>query len=185
MAKVKCKWAGDVNDEYCKECDGLNMMVDGEQIACTECAGYEAGEEVVETKKEEPVKDAINPPVEDVKEEPKKEDKPKAKKTTKKATSKKEVENTTPETQKALKSQNTSSESYSSEIKGVGVLELSYTSGITVQKNDTYYKFNASEKWALDLSVINTTEKLEDVREKLWAKLNAEVDKQVEEVFNS
>ena len=45
----KCKWAGDVNDEYCKGCDGITMGVDGNSISCTECAGYEAsGDEVSE-----------------------------------------------------------------------------------------------------------------------------------------
>ena len=43
----KCKWAGDVNDEYCKGCDGITMDVDGNSISCTECAGYEESEEDV------------------------------------------------------------------------------------------------------------------------------------------
>ena len=43
----KCKWAGDVNDEYCKGCDGITMEVDGNSIPCTECAGYEASEDEV------------------------------------------------------------------------------------------------------------------------------------------
>ena len=43
-----CKWAGDVNDEYCKGCDGINMIVDDKSVPCTECAGYEEGEEVTE-----------------------------------------------------------------------------------------------------------------------------------------
>ena len=45
----KCKWAGDVNDEYCKGCDGITMEVDGNSIPCTECAGYEEDDEDVES----------------------------------------------------------------------------------------------------------------------------------------
>ena len=43
MSKI-CKYAGDPTDEYCKNCDGCTMEVDGNSIPCTECAGYEAGE---------------------------------------------------------------------------------------------------------------------------------------------
>ena len=55
----RCKWAGDVNDEYCKGCDGITMEVDGNSISCTECAGYEESDEDVEStaeKTEENVK---------------------------------------------------------------------------------------------------------------------------------
>ena len=51
----KCKWAGDVNDEYCKGCDGITMEVDGNSISCTECAGYEEGDESTAEKTEEPM----------------------------------------------------------------------------------------------------------------------------------
>ena len=57
----KCKWAGDVNDEYCKGCDGITMDVDGNSIPCTECAGYEESDEDVEStteKTEEPMTDS-------------------------------------------------------------------------------------------------------------------------------
>ena len=30
---MKCKWAGDQNDEYCKNCDGGTMKVDGNSIS--------------------------------------------------------------------------------------------------------------------------------------------------------
>ena len=46
---TKCKWAGDPNDEYCKNCDGVTMEVDGNSISCAECAGYEAGTEEVDS----------------------------------------------------------------------------------------------------------------------------------------
>ena len=37
----KCKYAGDKDDNYCKDCDGIEMLVEGNKISCTECAGYE------------------------------------------------------------------------------------------------------------------------------------------------
>lgn len=45
---IKCKWAGDKADEFCKDCNGCTMLVNGDSVSCTECGGYEAGEEVVQ-----------------------------------------------------------------------------------------------------------------------------------------
>ena len=59
MSKI-CKYAGDPADEYCKNCDGITMEVDNKKIDCTECAGYEAGEEETDTNEE-----IMNPPVEE------------------------------------------------------------------------------------------------------------------------
>ena len=173
----KCKWAGDAGDEYCKDCNGCEMMVDGVSVSCSECAGYEEGTEDIQEKvvEEEP----MNPPVEEEPEEkPKKSTKNKEKKEkTSKTTSKKEnVENAT-----KIEQESTASEV----IDGVNVLSLCYMSGCTIQKGESYFKFNAQEEWKLDLNIINTAEKIEEVREKLWAKLNSEVDKQVEDVLNS
>ena len=56
----KCKWAGDMSDEYCKSCNGITMEVDGNSISCEKCAGYEAGKEETDTNE-----DIMNPPAED------------------------------------------------------------------------------------------------------------------------
>lgn len=188
----KCKWAGDAGDEYCKDCNGIDMIVDGNSISCTECAGYEEGEEVVEeTKQEESVEEEttnppqMNPPKQ---EEPKKEEAPKdaPKKSTKNKEKKEKTSKTTSKKENVENDVKIEQESTASEvIDGVNVLSLCYMSGCTVQKGESYFKFNAQEEWKLDINIINTTEKIEEVREKLWAKLNAEVDKQVEDVLNS
>lgn len=40
---IKCRFAGDPNDEYCKECDGLHVEEDGQTyIAADVCQAYEA-----------------------------------------------------------------------------------------------------------------------------------------------
>ena len=66
---VRCKYAGDPEDEYCKSCDGIKMIVDGKECSCSECAGYEAGEDVKEEepaeKKDEDAADADLPFVEE------------------------------------------------------------------------------------------------------------------------
>lgn len=42
---IKCRFAGDPNDEYCKECDGLHVEEDGQTyIAADVCQAYEAAE---------------------------------------------------------------------------------------------------------------------------------------------
>ena len=54
----KCKWSGDKDDVYCSNCNGVTMEVDGKEISCEECNGYEKGSEEVETEtKEEKVMD--------------------------------------------------------------------------------------------------------------------------------
>ena len=66
------------------------------------------------------------------------------------------------------------------EVKNdIKVTSIRYTSGATVKKGDNYFKFIAEEEW--DVSRI---EDVQEAREKLWAKLNAEVDSQIEELNN-
>ena len=190
----KCKWAGDVNDEYCKGCDGITMDVDGNSISCTECAGYEEGEESTVEQTEEPMSKPIQDKIE--------EDLPfsdvenvtnDVEETTQISTKAKKTNNNTPKEEKCEnKSKNKANnkavivedESKEKEvtttIEGeIKVTALRYTSGATVKKGDNYFKFIAEEEW--DVSRI---EDVQEAREKLWAKLNAEVDSQIEELNN-
>ena len=180
---MKCKWAGDPNDEYCKNCDGVTMEVDDFSISCTECAGYEAGTEDVDStpdKVEEslPVEEEKNDSLENNEkpiENPPKSDKP---------------NNNTHKEEKPLKSKNNKATKVKEEKKAiekttkdengqVKVVSMRYTSGATIKRNDNYFKFVAEEEW--DVSQVNN---VDDVREQLWAKLNGEVDKQIEELQN-
>lgn len=185
----KCKWAGDPADEYCKSCDGCKMIVDNVETDCTNCAGYEAGEEEVETTNSEENTETAEPimdePVTSTKNEEKTDEKPnKSKKTsnnTEKAKKpKNEVENkaTTSKTDVVkVSEEHNCIENVSAD--GIRVTSLRYTSGATVKKGDNYFKFIAEEEW--DVSRI---EDVQEAREKLWAKLNAEVDSQIEELNN-
>ena len=188
----KCKWAGDVNDEYCKGCDGITMEVDGNSISCTECAGYEESDEDVEStaeKTEEPMPKPIPDKIE--------EDLPfsdienvtnDVEETTQISTKAKKTNNNTPKEEKCEnKSKNkvntvtkVAEETKETEVKNdIKVTSIRYTSGATVKKGDNYFKFIAEEEW--DVSRI---EDVQEAREKLWAKLNAEVDSQIEELNN-
>ena len=188
----KCKWAGDVNDEYCKGCDGITMEVDGNSIPCTECAGYEESDEDVEStaeKTEEPMPKPIPDKIE--------EDLPfsdvenvtnDVEETTQISTKAKKTNNNTPKKEKCEnKSKNkvntvtkVAEETKETEVKNdIKVTSIRYTSGATVKKGDNYFKFIAEEEW--DVSRI---EDVQEAREKLWAKLNAEVDSQIEELNN-
>lgn len=189
----KCKWAGDVNDEYCKGCDGINMMVDDKSVPCTECAGYEEGEEVVE----ETTNNNFMPEPEE--ELPFKEEKKTVKdkeKNTQKSTETKKSNNNPKNKEKAENDVKNASTSVKKEVTKVSeekksvettknvneeikVTSLRYTSGATIKKGDNYFKFIAEEEW--DVSGI---EDVQEAREKLWAKLNAEVDSQIEELNN-
>ena len=190
----KCKWAGDVNDEYCKGCDGITMQVDGNSISCKECAGYEEGEESTVEQTEEPMPKPISDKIE--------EDLPfsdvenvtnDVEETTQISTKDKKTNNNTPKEEKCEnesknKANNkpviVSNENKETEVTNtiegeIKVTALRYTSGATVKKGDNYFKFIAEEEW--DVSRI---EDVQEAREKLWAKLNAEVDSQIEELNN-
>ena len=194
ISMKKCKWAGDVNDEYCKGCDGITMQVDGNSISCTECAGYEEGEETTVEKTEEPMSKPIPDKIE--------EDLPfsdvenvtnDVEETTQISTKDKKTNNNTPNEEKCeneaknkannkpviVSNENKETE-VTTTIEGeIKVTALRYTSGATVKKGDNYFKFIAEEEW--DVSRI---EDVQEAREKLWAKLNAEVDSQIEELNN-
>ena len=190
----KCKWAGDVNDEYCKGCDGITMQVDGNSISCTECAGYEEGEESTVEQTEEsmpkPIPDKIEEdmPFSDVENvtndvEETTQISTKDKKTNNNTSNEEKCENEAKNkaNNKPVIVEDESKETeVTTTIEGeIKVTALRYTSGATVKKGDNYFKFIAEEEW--DVSRI---EDVQEAREKLWAKLNAEVDSQIEELNN-
>lgn len=187
MSKI-CKYAGDPTDEYCKDCDGITMEVDDKKIACTECAGYEAGEDEADTNE-----DVMNPPIEETEDVSVEETTNNVEKSVEEA-SKTEKSNNNTATNKNVKSASKNKETINKkEDKAVKVKEekkavettndikvvsMRYTSGATVKKGDNYFKFIAEEEW----DVSQTEQNIDDVREQLWAKLNCEVDKQIEEL---
>lgn len=171
-----CKYAFDKEDEYCATCDGVQMEVDGNLIPCDQCAGYEEGtEEAVD--KEEAVETVTNdeyieeenisePEPENVEiEEEQKEEKK----------SKKQTINKTPKKKKdvveTIKDKKVN-------VEGANVTSIRFTSGATVKKGDNYFKFVAEKE--LDLSFYDG--KIEDAEEQLWADLNSQIDKQVEDL---
>lgn len=185
----KCKWAGDPADEYCKSCDGCKMIVDNVETECTNCAGYEAGEEEVETTNSENVKDTAEP----IMDEPVTSTKNDEKTDEKTAKPKKTSNNTSKAKATKIEDKNKATNNKTDVVKvseehnftenvsadGIRVTSIRYTSGATVKKGDNYFKFIAEEEW--DVSRI---EDVQEAREKLWAKLNAEVDSQIEELNN-
>ena len=167
---------------------------DGNSISCKECAGYEEGDETTAEKTEEPMPKPIPDKIE--------EDLPfsdvenvtnDVEETTQISTKDKKTNNNTPKEEKCEneaknKANNkaviVADESKDTEVTNtiegeIKVTALRYTSGATVKKGDNYFKFIAEEEW--DVSRI---EDVQEAREKLWAKLNAEVDSQIEELNN-
>ena len=195
----KCKWSGDKDDVYCANCNGVTMEVDGKEISCEECNGYEKGSEEVETEtKEEKVMEEQKEPeketpkddfTEDMN-EPEHDTAAERTETVQKQTEKTNPTNNTSNDKKAKESGNKKVERVNEEKKAVEkttkdengkvkVVSMRYTSGATIKRNDNYFKFVAEEEW--DVSQVNN---VDDVREQLWAKLNGEVDKQIEELQN-
>lgn len=178
-----CKYAGDPADTYCKNCNGIDMMVDGKSISCEKCNGYEPGPDEVMNTPVEPVEEC--PFEEDTKNNEKTAEKPaKPVKPNNNTTKAKTTENGAKNTTTNSKSEviKTGEASKSTEINdGIKVTALRYTSSATVKRGDNYFKFTAEEEW--DVSGVKANE-LDDTREQLWAKLNSEVDKQIEELQN-
>lgn len=191
----KCKWAGDQGDEYCKSCDGVTMDVDGKSIPCDQCAGYEAGTDDVAS--EEIMPEPIEEKTEDKSTETNVENVTKNKQNSPQNSKKTEkTNNNTPNEEKGENEEKTKETSNEDKIVKIAdekntqekvskddgeikVTSLRYTSGATIKKGDNYFKFIAEEEW--DVSRI---ENVQEAREKLWAKLNAEVDSQIEELNN-
>ncbi len=187
MSKI-CKYAGDPTDEYCKNCDGITMEVDDKKIACTECAGYEAGEDEANTNEE-----VMNPPIEETEDASVEETTNNEEKSVKE-TSKTKKSNNNTANNKNVKSTSKNKETINKKedkavkvkeekkavetANGIKVVSMRYTSGATVKKGDNYFKFIAEEEW----DVSQTEQNIDDIREQLWAKLNAEVDAQIEEL---
>lgn len=173
MSKI-CKYAGDPTDEYCKNCNGITMEVDGNSIPCTECAGYEAGKEETEDASVEETTNSVEKSVEETSKTEKSNNNTANNKNVKSASKNKETINKKEDKAVKVKEEKKAVET-SNDIK---VVSMRYTSGATVKKGDNYFKFIAEEEW----DVSQTKQKIEDVREQLWAKLNCEVDKQIEEL---
>lgn len=188
----RCKYAGDKDDEYCRNCDGLNMEVDDKSIPCTECAGYEKGEEVNEGVSEKAdetkIDETMNPPFDETLDN--------TSNSHDKASKGSKVNKCTPKPKKdendvnnkvtecnekvsKVKEDKKAEEKTVKEDDMIKVVSMRYTSGATIKKGDNYFKFVAEEEW--DVSRI---EDVQEAREKLWAKLNAEVDSQIEELNN-
>lgn len=192
----KCKWAGDQGDEYCKSCDGITMDVDGKSIPCDQCAGYEAGTDDVVS--EEIMPEPVEEKTEDKSTETNVENVTKNKQNSPQNSTKTEkTNNNTPNEEKGgnkEKTKGTSNEDnvvkiadekniqekVSKDDGEIKVTSLRYTSGATIKKGDNYFKFIAEEEW--DVSQVSTMN--DDIREMLWAKLNAQVDAQIEELKN-
>ena len=187
----KCKWAGDMSDEYCKSCNGITMEVDGNSISCAECAGYEAGEEETDTNEEvmnSPTEETENASVDDTTTNNKEKSAEKTSKTEKSNNSIANNKNvkSVPKNKETINKKEDKAVKVKEEKKAVEttndikVVSMRYTSGATIKKGDNYFKFVAEEEW----DVSQTKQDIEDVREQLWAKLNGEVDSQIEELNN-
>jgi uncharacterized phage infection (PIP) family protein YhgE len=199
MADViaKCQYAGDPNDEYCKFCNGVTMLVDGTELSCTECTAYSpVSEEEIPNKVDEPL--PANDPTDD-----KEEDASETSQVAQNDVSDVETEDSASEVTETTTSETTDAPEHTDakvsydklekEEKllpdGVTVQALRYMSGCTLIKTEpngkeSYYKFSAEEEWAVDEATGSDTEKMDSIREALWDKLNFEIDSQIEELFD-
>ena len=195
---MKCKWAGDQGDEYCRSCNGIDMMVDDKTLSCSECAGYEPGTKEAESTGESAMNEPDEKTVDEKQEETNVENVTNNKqKSTQKAKETEKTNNNTPKQEKVKNEEKTKETTNKDEVVKVAeeknvqetmstndgeikVTSLRYTSGATIKKGDNYFKFVVEEEW--DVSQVANMN--DDIREMLWAKLNAQVDSQIEELKN-
>lgn len=175
-----CKYAFDKEDEYCATCDGVQMEVDGNLIPCDQCAGYEEGTEDANVEEATPIvpdaeecveDEAPTVALENAKTDLETTKKSKTTNTMKKKTTGENSNEKTKEVVETIKDKKVN-------VEGAKVTSIRFTSGATVKKGDNYFKFVAEKE--LDLS--SYYGKVEDVEEQLWADLNAQIDKQVEDL---
>lgn len=175
-----CKYAFDKEDEYCATCDGVKMEVDGNLIPCDQCAGYEGGQEDANVEEETPIVpdaeecaegEAPTVALENAKTDLETAKKSKTTNNTKKKTTSENSNEKTKEVVETIKDKKVN-------IEGAKVTSIRFTSGATVKKGDNYFKFVAEKE--LDLSSYDGN--IEDAEEQLWADLNSQIDKQVEDL---
>lgn len=155
---VKCKWAGDPEDTYCKDCNGCEIMVDGVSHPATSCKGYQSDEEQVQ----EPVEEGSN-----------NVDAPTTNENTPNSNENVKDEQTPIKEEKSLKNENTQPRGYTSELR--------FMSGGSVERNGMWYKFECSETRVLEPNL--TEEQVVEEREKLWTMVNNEIDRQIEDIL--
>lgn len=195
MKIYPCKYAFDKEDEYCCSCNGVKLVVGEAESVATRCHGYEAdtNKNMVETDMEE-----IKKKIDEVIEEPEKDNKerkppePYVRKEDREETENTDfpldeelpfdVEEKTTDTEivKNTTNDNTSIIEENKNNEGV-TTKLIFMSGATISRDNgnTFYKFECTEE-----RIVTPDMNVADEREKLWATINSEIDKQIEDVFS-
>lgn len=179
----KCKYAGDPNDACCAECNGVDFVDLDENneeitVSCEECGGYEPGEEsvgAVDTSAnvaEEPVETAPEPDVpKEVldmpwKTNPTESDEPVTDTPTTAETETYDLDTT------AVHEIKTNTSCSCGDKCGCHVenIEISAGTGISIELNGVWYKFDYSEK-----RTVNPNEDINAQRKDLWDTIFNEV----------
>lgn len=193
MEIKKCQYAHDPSDTECANCNGLSIEFNGETYPATRCKGYiadmkakfesvnitqESTKEIIENvvddmpevkqmpKAEYPINEDDLPfdmPYDDMKKEEKSEPKPPIP----------EPKPPVPYERKC--------EKVETPINNEGITtRITFKSGATISFNDNtlYYKFECTEE-----RIITEDMDVKVEREKLWATVNDEIDKQLQEVI--
>lgn len=202
---IPCKYAYDESDPYCKDCNGMQIDVDGALVPATECGGYSPIEETVNDVVDEVVNDetVVSTPISDppVNEDPKANttkpakgnDAPKPDLTAKTTFNEKMPEKQ-PKPKKIIPAKEilekddvqevvlTPPQNIDTQSKTV---EINCESGLTIEIKDRYgnsrwYKVGYSEK-----QLISIYDDVEEARRLLWQTVNREVDNQIDDILQS
>lgn len=178
----KCKYAGDPNDACCAECNGIDFVDLDENnkeitVSCEECGGYEPGEEsvgastapanVVEEPNEAPVDADVPKEVLDM---PWKTNPTESSEPVLDTTHETETYDTDTSVQNAVGTETKCScgDKCNCHVENI---EISAGTGISIELNGVWYKFDYSEK-----RTVNPNKDINTQRKDLWDTVFNEVD---------
>lgn len=175
----KCKYAGDPNDACCAECNGIDFVDLDENskeitVSCEECGGYEPGEESVGAPAnvvEEPNKAPVDADVpKEVLDMPWKTNPTKSGEPVLDTTHETETYDTDTLVQNGVETETKCScgDKCNCHVENI---EISAGTGISIELNGVWYKFDYSEK-----RTVNPNKDINTQRKDLWDTVFNEVD---------
>lgn len=174
---AKCKYAFDKEDEGCRSCNGVTLMYNGKEVDATKCSGFEPDtDEDSSVNAEEPAQETSKIMIDKVEEL--KESIPESPEACPEDSNESDKEVITEKTE-VKDTEQDAINSYVPESDFATTTELCFMSGASCEVNGVWYKFTCEERRVLKPEC-NVVEE----REKLWATVNNEIDKQIMDVKN-
>ena len=162
MEIYRCEYHHDRTDEYCANCNGVKIESPDGFVPATKCTGYKA--DTTGQKYTVDIEESVSEPI-------------KTEEVVITATEDKFTPDYVVSEPKDTEIINITSK----DNEGI-TTKITFMSGATISLNNgaVFYKFECTEE-----RVITPNMNVQDEREKLWATINTEIDKQIKDVYDS